>query len=44
MGWTLDYLKERHAFGKPIGEFQGVGFTLAELQTAIEVSRAYIDR
>ena len=44
LGWTLDYVKERRAFGKPIGEFQGLGFTLAELQTAIEVSRAYIDR
>ena len=43
-GWTLDYVKERTAFGKKIGEFQGLGFTLAELQTAIEVSRAYIDR
>jgi alkylation response protein AidB-like acyl-CoA dehydrogenase len=44
LGWTLDYVKERRAFGKPIGEFQGLGFTLAELQTAVEVSRAYIDR
>lgn len=44
LGWTLDYVKERRAFGKPIGEFQGLGFTLAELQTATEVSRAYIDR
>ncbi|UYP18669.1 acyl-CoA dehydrogenase family protein [Rhodococcus sp. Z13] len=44
MGWTLDYVKERTAFGKKIGEFQGLGFTLAELQTAVEVSRAYIDR
>ncbi|PBC51952.1 acyl-CoA dehydrogenase [Rhodococcus sp. ACS1] len=44
MGWTLDYVKERTAFGKRIGEFQGLGFTLAELQTAVEVSRTYIDR
>ncbi|OLL20862.1 MULTISPECIES: acyl-CoA dehydrogenase family protein [unclassified Rhodococcus (in: high G+C Gram-positive bacteria)] len=44
MSWTLDYVKERTAFGKRIGEFQGMGFTLAELQTAVEVSRAYIDR
>lgn len=42
--WTLAYVKERKAFGKPVGEFQGLGFTLAELRTAIEVSRAYIDR
>ncbi|WP_072810182.1 acyl-CoA dehydrogenase family protein [Rhodococcus zopfii] len=44
MGWTLDYVKERTAFGRRIGEFQGLGFTLAELQTAVEVSRTYIDR
>ncbi|WP_020108048.1 acyl-CoA dehydrogenase family protein [Nocardia sp. 348MFTsu5.1] len=42
--WTLAYVKERTAFGKPIVSFQGLGFTLADLRTAIEVSRAYIDR
>ncbi|WP_280425785.1 acyl-CoA dehydrogenase family protein [Nocardia carnea] len=42
--WTMDYVRERSAFGKRIGEFQGMGFTLAELRTAIEVARAYIDR
>ncbi|MQY26049.1 acyl-CoA dehydrogenase family protein [Nocardia aurantia] len=42
--WTLDYVKQRKAFGKRIGEFQGLGFTLADLQTSVEVSRAYIDR
>ncbi|MCX4098476.1 acyl-CoA dehydrogenase family protein [Nocardia sp. alder85J] len=44
LGWTLDYVKQRKAFGKRIGEFQGLGFTLADLQTSVEVSRAYIDR
>ncbi|AZG47704.1 acyl-CoA dehydrogenase family protein [Gordonia insulae] len=44
LGWTLDYVKERTAFGKRIGEFQGLGFTLADLQTSVEVSRAYLDR
>lgn len=42
--WTLAYVKERKAFGRPIGSFQALGFSLAELKTAIEVSRAYIDR
>ena len=42
--WTLAYVKEREAFGGPIGRFQGLGFTLAELATGIEVCRAYIDR
>jgi alkylation response protein AidB-like acyl-CoA dehydrogenase len=44
LSWTLGYVKNRKAFGKRIGEFQGLGFRLAELQTAVEVSRAYIDR
>jgi alkylation response protein AidB-like acyl-CoA dehydrogenase len=42
--WTLAYVKERKAFGRPIGSFQALGFSLAELKAAIEVSRAYIDR
>jgi alkylation response protein AidB-like acyl-CoA dehydrogenase len=42
--WTLKYVGERRAFGRKIGQFQALGFELAELQTAIEVSRTYVDR
>ena len=42
--WTTSYVNQRKAFGKRIIDMQGPGFILAELQTAIEVSRAYIDR
>ena len=42
--WTLEYVRERRAFGKAIADFQTVGFTLAELRTQIEVTRSYIDR
>lgn len=42
--WTLDYVRQRRAFNRPIAEFQTVGFSLAELQTRIEVTRAYLDR
>ncbi|KPM52118.1 acyl-CoA dehydrogenase [Frankia sp. R43] len=42
--WTLDYVRQRQAFGRPVAEFQTVGFALAELRTRIEVTRAYIDR
>ena len=40
---TIDYAKERKAFGQPIGAFQYNKFKLAELVTMIEVSEAYVD-
>jgi alkylation response protein AidB-like acyl-CoA dehydrogenase len=42
--WTLDYVRERKAFGQPIGSFQSSRFTLAELRTEIELARVFIDR
>ncbi|NDL59686.1 acyl-CoA dehydrogenase family protein [Phytoactinopolyspora mesophila] len=42
--WTTAFVRERKAFGQRLVEFQTVGFTLAELQTEIEVTRAYIDK
>jgi alkylation response protein AidB-like acyl-CoA dehydrogenase len=44
LGWTLAYVRERHAFGQPIGSFQSSRFTLAELRTETEVARVYVDR
>jgi alkylation response protein AidB-like acyl-CoA dehydrogenase len=44
LGWTLDYVRERRAFGQPIGSFQSARFTLAELRTEIEIARIYVDR
>lgn len=40
---TLAYVKDRKAFGKPIGNFQNTRFELAEMITAVRVSRAYVD-
>ncbi|MPZ72923.1 MAG: acyl-CoA dehydrogenase [Nitriliruptorales bacterium] len=37
---SLDYAVQREQFGRPIGEFQGVAFMLADMATAIEASRA----
>jgi alkylation response protein AidB-like acyl-CoA dehydrogenase len=39
---SLSYAKEREAFGKKIGEFQGVSFPLADMKTRIEASRLLI--
>jgi len=37
---ALAYAKQREQFGKPIIEFQGLGFMLADMATAIEAGRA----
>jgi alkylation response protein AidB-like acyl-CoA dehydrogenase len=42
--WTLDYVRERRAFGQPIGSFQGSRFALAEVRTETEVARVFVDR
>ncbi len=41
---TLDYVKERQAFGQPIGKFQHSRFTMAELATELEIARIFIDK
>lgn len=42
--WTLAYVKERKAFGKPLGSFQASRFALAEMKTEIELATAYVDQ
>jgi alkylation response protein AidB-like acyl-CoA dehydrogenase len=44
LAWTLDYARERRAFGQAIGSFQSSRFTLAEVRTEVEVARSFIDR
>ncbi len=41
---TLAYVKERQAFGQPIGRFQNTQFKLAELVTEMEIGQAFVDR
>ena len=41
---TVEYAKERKAFGKPIGHFQHNKFLLADLVTRVEVTQAYVDQ
>ncbi|HEY3528299.1 MAG TPA: acyl-CoA dehydrogenase family protein [Nocardioides sp.] len=40
---SLDYVKERTAFGRPIGRFQHTRFTLAEMATEAHIARVFID-
>jgi alkylation response protein AidB-like acyl-CoA dehydrogenase len=39
---ALAYTAERRQFGKPIGEFQGVQFELAEMATGVEAARLMV--
>jgi alkylation response protein AidB-like acyl-CoA dehydrogenase len=41
---TLAYVRERTAFGQPIGQFQNTRFTLAEIATEVDIARQYVDR
>jgi alkylation response protein AidB-like acyl-CoA dehydrogenase len=41
---TVQYAKDRKAFGRPIGSFQHNRFVLAELDTELEIAEQYIDR
>jgi acyl-CoA dehydrogenase len=40
---TLPYVKERKAFGQPIGTFQHNAFKLVELATEVEIGRTFLD-
>lgn len=39
---SLEYAREREAFGRKIGQFQGISFKLADMKTRIEASRLLI--
>ena len=41
---TLEYVKGRTAFGRPVGSFQNSRFTLAELATKTQIARVFLDR
>ncbi len=41
---TLDYVKDRKAFGRPVATFQNTRFELAEMATEVDVTRTFVDR
>jgi alkylation response protein AidB-like acyl-CoA dehydrogenase len=41
---TVQYTKDRMAFGKPIAELQNTRYKLAEVATEIQIGRVFIDR
>lgn len=44
LNWTIDYVRQRKAFGSSIGALQNSRFVLAEVATEVDVTQAYVDR
>lgn len=42
--WTVTYVRDRKAFGKPIGSLQNTRFRMAELATEIDIAQQFVDR
>jgi alkylation response protein AidB-like acyl-CoA dehydrogenase len=41
---TVEYIKQRKAFGQPVGSFQHNKFKAAEMHTRLEVTQAFVDK
>lgn len=44
LSWTIDYVTQRHAFGKPLAAFQNTQFKIAEMKAKIVAQRVLVDR
>ncbi len=44
IAWTIDYVKDRTAFGSPIASFQNTKFELADVATEVAVTRPFIEQ
>jgi alkylation response protein AidB-like acyl-CoA dehydrogenase len=44
LGLTVEYVKQRQAFGQPIGSFQNSRFALAEMATEVELATTFCDQ
>jgi acyl-CoA dehydrogenase len=40
---TMNYVKEREAFGKPLGKLQNTQFKMAEIATEVQIGRTFVD-
>lgn len=41
---TLDFIRERRAFGKPVGAMQNSRFVMAALHTRLDAAQAFVDQ
>jgi acyl-CoA dehydrogenase len=41
---TMEYIRERQAFGQPIAAFQNTRFKMADMRTEIDVAQAFVDQ
>jgi acyl-CoA dehydrogenase len=41
---TIDYVKERKAFGRPISKFQNTQFKIVEMATEVKLGRTFLDK
>ncbi|WP_375174658.1 acyl-CoA dehydrogenase family protein [Pseudooceanicola sp.] len=41
---TLEFIKERRAFGQPVGAFQNTRFVMADLRARLDAAQAYLDQ
>ena len=42
--WTVAYVKDRKVFGQPVASYQNTRFTLAELQTQVQIGQVFVDK
>ena len=44
LDWTVEYVKDRKVFGQAAASYQNTRYTLAELQTEVQVARVFVDK
>jgi alkylation response protein AidB-like acyl-CoA dehydrogenase len=42
--WTVQYVRDRKVFGQAVASFQNTRYTLAELQTEVQIARVFVDK